>query len=216
VRFEWDPGKAASNKRKPGVGFEEAASTFEDEHAWFYPDLANAERFVLIGLSHLRRLVFTIHAELAGDTIRLISVKKTTNTRGPARASLIAAPEIDFGKYGRRRRNPFAKRMAKEGWELAHSAPSSASLRDMPELRGPTKGRPNPYAKRIASQGVELQVGRGRPRVGAEIGPTQVKSVRLPPLVWKQLEEQARAEGLALHALLRAAILDWLKRRSLA
>ena len=78
MRFEWDPAKAASNKRKHGVSFEEAASTFEDEHAWFYPDLANADRFVLIGISHRRRLVFTIHAEYEGDRIRIISARLAT------------------------------------------------------------------------------------------------------------------------------------------
>ena len=143
-------------------------------------------------------------------------MKKTTKTKDPSRTSLGAVPEVDFSKYGRRRRNPFAKRIAKEGWELVHPEPSPASLSEMPEVRAGTRGRRNPYAKRIGSQGVELQVGRGRPRAGAEIGPTRVKSVRLPPLVWKQLEEQARAEGLALHALLRTAILEWLKRRRVA
>jgi hypothetical protein len=143
-------------------------------------------------------------------------MKKTTDAKGPSRSSLAAEPEVDFGKYGRRRRNPFAKRIAKDGWELVHSEPSPASLSEMPEVRPAVKGRRNPYAKRIASQGVELQVGRGRPRAGAEIGPTEVKSVRLPPLVWKQLEDQARADGLALHALLRTAILQWLKRRRVA
>jgi hypothetical protein len=143
-------------------------------------------------------------------------MKKTTRRKDPSRTSVGAVPEVDFGKYGRRRRNPFAKRMAKEGGELVHREPSPASLSEMPEVRAGTKGRRNPYAKRIASQGVELQVGRGRPRAGAETGPTQVKSVRLPPLVWKQLEDQARAEGLALHAVLRRAILEWLKRRRVA
>jgi hypothetical protein len=34
--------------------------------------------------------------------------------------------------------------------------------------------------------------------------------------LWKRLQGQARAEGVALHALLRAAILDWLERRRIA
>jgi uncharacterized DUF497 family protein len=33
---------------------------------------------VLIGLSHRRRLVFTIHAELDGDRIRIISARLAT------------------------------------------------------------------------------------------------------------------------------------------
>ena len=143
-------------------------------------------------------------------------MKKATRIKDPSRTSLGAVPEVDFSRYGRRRRNPFAKRIAKEGWQVVHPELSPASLSEMPELRAGTKGRRNPYAKRIATQGIELQVGRGRPRAGEETGPTRVKSVRLPPLVWEQLEEQARAEGLALHALLRTAILEWLKRRRVA
>ena len=54
--------------------------------------------------------------------------------------------------------------------------------------------------------------GRGRPRAGAETGPTVLKSVRLPPTIWKELEERARAEGVAVHALVRKAILALLRR----
>lgn len=78
MRFEWDPAKAASNKRKHGITFEEAASCFEDEHAWFYPDLGRPDRFVLIGLSNRERPVFTVHAERDGDRIRIISARLAT------------------------------------------------------------------------------------------------------------------------------------------
>jgi hypothetical protein len=78
VRFEWDPAKAASNKRKHGITFEEAASCFEDPHAWFYPDRVRADRFVLIGVSNRQRLVFTVHAELDGDRVRIISARVAT------------------------------------------------------------------------------------------------------------------------------------------
>jgi hypothetical protein len=43
-----------------------------------------------------------------------------------------------------------------------------------------------------------------------------VKSVRLPPAVWKRLEAQARIEGVALHAIVRTALLEWLKRNPAA
>jgi uncharacterized DUF497 family protein len=33
VRFEWDERKAAANRRRHGVAFEEARSVFFDEHA---------------------------------------------------------------------------------------------------------------------------------------------------------------------------------------
>jgi len=38
LEFEWDPEKAASNLRKHGVSFEEAASVFNDSQATAYED----------------------------------------------------------------------------------------------------------------------------------------------------------------------------------
>ncbi len=72
--------------------------------------------------------------------------------------------------------------------------------------------RRNPYAARIARDGYVVNVKRGRPPKGSEAGPTVTKSVRLPPEVWEQLEASARARGIALHALLRAALLAWLEQ----
>ncbi len=54
MHFEWDPKKAAANKRKHGVSFEEARSVFFDDEAMVYddPDHSSAEeRFVILGLS---------------------------------------------------------------------------------------------------------------------------------------------------------------------
>src|SRR5581483_1333314 len=138
---------------------------------------------------------------------------KKKSKRLPSRASVREIPEVDFGRYGRGRRNPFASRIRREGWELVHDGPSKASLREMPEIARGTRGRANPYSKRLKARGVELQVGRGRP---SRKGPTEVKSVRLPPSLWKQLEAEAAVEGIALHALVRAALVRWLNRRRVA
>ena len=132
----------------------------------------------------------------------------------PSAASVRAVPSVDFAGLKPGRKNPFARRMAKEGWELVHEGPSAASLREVPELSANAKGRPNPYAKRIRAQGIELAVGKGRPHRGSEVGPTVVKSVRLPPKVWEALEARAAEEGIALHALVRAALLEWLARNA--
>jgi len=92
--------------------------------------------------------------------------------------------------------------------------PSRASLREMPEVKfDAAKARRNPYAGRIASEGISLQVGRGRPRKGTEAGPTIPRSVRFPATVWKLLEQRARAEGIPLHAALRAAVLAWINEK---
>lgn len=90
--------------------------------------------------------------------------------------------------------------------------PSAASLRAVPEVDfSRAKVRRNPYAARIGVEGMSFQIGRGRPTKGRENGPTIPRSIRFPAPVWKELERRARAEGLPLHAALRAAVLAWLE-----
>jgi hypothetical protein len=93
-----------------------------------------------------------------------------------------------------------------------HEDPSRAALREMPEVDFETaKVRRNPYAKRIAAEGI-VHVRPGRPRKGEESGPTIPRSIRFPAPVWKRLEKRAKAEGITLHAALRAAIIEWVDR----
>lgn len=149
--------------------------------------------------------------------------KKARSTEAPTPASLREMPEVDFAAY-RVRRNPLAKRIAREGIQIVaqrlarqrsvrEREPSRASLREMPEV-DPAKGRarPNPYAQRIAEGGISLPSGRGRPKRGAETGPTVPKSVRLPEHVWARLAQRAQEEGIPLQAALRTAVLEWLNR----
>jgi hypothetical protein len=90
--------------------------------------------------------------------------------------------------------------------------PSKASLQEIPEVDfGSAKVKRNPYAARIASEG-GIHLGRGRPRKGEETGPTVPRSIRFPAPVWKRIEKRAKAEGISLHAALRAAILEWVTR----
>lgn len=79
MRFTWDPRKAAANLRKHGVSFDEAATAFQDELGAYYPDTLHEDRFILIGYSHRRRLLFVVHAEVQRDGIRLISARQATN-----------------------------------------------------------------------------------------------------------------------------------------
>ena len=78
MRFEWDPRKALANWRKHAITFEEAASSFADDHGRFYEDREHPERFVLIAYSDAQRLIFCVHAELAHDCIRIISARLAT------------------------------------------------------------------------------------------------------------------------------------------
>ena len=91
--------------------------------------------------------------------------------------------------------------------------PSRASLREMPEVNfDQAKVRRNPYALRIAAEGISIHVGRGRPRKGTETGPTVLRSVRFPARAWRHLEKRAKAEGIPLHAALRAAVMAWINK----
>ncbi|MEO8901220.1 MAG: BrnT family toxin [Polyangiaceae bacterium] len=79
MKVEWNPAKAASNKRKYGVSFDEAATCFADPLALHLEDHAHPERLVLIGTSERSRVLFTVFAELADvGGIRIISARKAT------------------------------------------------------------------------------------------------------------------------------------------
>ncbi|MBQ0720450.1 MAG: BrnT family toxin [Gammaproteobacteria bacterium] len=83
VEFEWDSTKAASNRKKHDVSFEEAKSVFYDEFAvqFYDPDSSELEedRFLMLGLSCESRILLLCHCERdSGNTIRMISARKAT------------------------------------------------------------------------------------------------------------------------------------------
>ena len=83
MRFTWDPKKAASNRRKHGVGFPEAATAFQDPLSITVPDPDHSgteERFVLIGHSERERLLVVVHAERHAEEIRIISARPATRS----------------------------------------------------------------------------------------------------------------------------------------
>lgn len=72
IRFQWDDKKAAVNKAKHGVSFEEAKSVFYDEE-----HSKDEDRFVLLGLSANLRTLAVCHCYRESDeVIRLISARK--------------------------------------------------------------------------------------------------------------------------------------------
>ena len=78
--FEWDAKKAESNARKHGVTFDEASTVFGDPLALLMPDPDHSfgeERYLLLGMSHRRRLVVVAFAERPPRT-RLISARRAT------------------------------------------------------------------------------------------------------------------------------------------
>lgn len=82
ITFEWDGLKDSLNKRKHGINFEEAKSAFYDENALVIHDPLhsdNEERFILLGLSAVIRLLVVCHCYRKEDSvIRIISARKAT------------------------------------------------------------------------------------------------------------------------------------------
>jgi len=80
--FVWDKEKAAANREKHDVAFEEAQTVFKDCHALriYDPDHSDDEaRFVLLGLSSKLRLLVVCHCYREDDEqIRIISARKAT------------------------------------------------------------------------------------------------------------------------------------------
>lgn len=77
LTFEWDPEKDLENKRKHGIGFDEAATSFGDPGSLTILDSEHSgreDRFVLLGMSTSGRLLVVIHTE-RGDNVRLISAR---------------------------------------------------------------------------------------------------------------------------------------------
>ena len=81
MHFEWDQKKAATNRRKHGVTFEEASSALRDVFSATAhdPDHSdNEERFVTFGISSQGRLLTVSHTD-RGSAIRIISARLSTN-----------------------------------------------------------------------------------------------------------------------------------------
>ena len=78
MRFEWDPAKAASNKRKHGVAFEEAAECFRDPLALILDEPHDPDRLILIGRSTRARLIYTVYVERDAAVIRIVSARRAT------------------------------------------------------------------------------------------------------------------------------------------
>ncbi len=83
--FEWDPKKAASNRRKHGIGFEQATLVFSDSLALSIYDEEHSEteeRWITLGktVSDVLVVVHTYREIHDNETlIRIISARTATN-----------------------------------------------------------------------------------------------------------------------------------------
>jgi uncharacterized DUF497 family protein len=82
IKFEWDENKAEKNVKKHKVSFLEAKSVFLDENARVIADPDHSEyeeRFLILGLSNLPRLLIVSHIYKEEDEIiRIVSARKAT------------------------------------------------------------------------------------------------------------------------------------------
>ncbi|MGH9786146.1 MAG: BrnT family toxin [Terriglobia bacterium] len=80
MRFEWDRAKAASNRRKHGISFDEAVTVFYDPLAATVSDpdhSAHEDRLITVGYSAQEQLLVVCHTERRG-AIRIISARHAT------------------------------------------------------------------------------------------------------------------------------------------
>ena len=83
--IEWDPAKAASNRRKHRVSFELAATVFRDPLARSIPDDdrdAFEERWITIGQARGARLLVVSHTDVRNEddkmSVRIVSARLAT------------------------------------------------------------------------------------------------------------------------------------------
>lgn len=83
--FEWDAAKAAGNKRKHGISFEEAMLVFEDPYAIFDEDcfVEGERRWRVLGAADDLIVIFVVHVmreQGENDIVRIISARRATRT----------------------------------------------------------------------------------------------------------------------------------------
>jgi hypothetical protein len=95
--FEWDARKAAVNRTKHGVSFEEAGTVFGDPEALDGPDLRHSEkesRFLRLGRAATGRVLivaYTVRRRRDGQSIRIISARRASRKERAAFAA--ASPD---------------------------------------------------------------------------------------------------------------------------
>lgn len=75
--FEWDASKAATNRKKHRVTFDEAVTAFADPLARIFPDPDHSDnevREILVGYSDRNRLLIVSFTE-RNDNVRIIGAR---------------------------------------------------------------------------------------------------------------------------------------------
>ncbi len=91
--FEWDARKAAVNRTKHGVSFEEAETVFGDPDALDGPDLRHSDeesRFLRLSRAATGRVLivaYTVRRRDHGERIRIISARRASRKERAAYAA---------------------------------------------------------------------------------------------------------------------------------
>ena len=84
IKFEWDPNKNETNKKKHGLSFETAKEVFYDEFAILFDDPDHSddeERFLIIGETKAEQICIVSHCYRDHENvIRIISARRATRT----------------------------------------------------------------------------------------------------------------------------------------
>lgn len=77
--FIWNHEKAAANRAKHGISFEEAAQVFLHPLVEFVEaEVEGESRDAAIGPTYLQAILFVVHIEREHEGIRIISARKAT------------------------------------------------------------------------------------------------------------------------------------------
>jgi uncharacterized DUF497 family protein len=81
IRYEWDAGKNASNRKKHGIDFETARLAFDDPFSISFPEKAEGgeERWHAIGMVENVVVVHTYQADGSEELVRIISARRATS-----------------------------------------------------------------------------------------------------------------------------------------
>lgn len=80
MKYEWDDSKNKKNKEKHDIGFEDAASVFDDDSSLEFDATKNGEyRIVRIGKTATKYILFVVYT-FRGVFVRLISARQASKS----------------------------------------------------------------------------------------------------------------------------------------
>ena len=81
MKFQFNPDKAISNRKKHGVSFSDAEGVFYDELAIHTEDIYSEgeSRFIAVGMGSAGQILVVVYTTYLGEEIRLISARRATH-----------------------------------------------------------------------------------------------------------------------------------------